>query len=209
MRSSKQTSERPRWFAQTLREVGAFFQVHVDTVGKWKATWMPAKESRGYNLSEIAKVRHQRLLESPQVAGVMQGGDEPNDLREARLENVREDTRGKKIANDSQQNELLPRAEVERALVNWSVRHRTPLLALADTFALRAPGNQKAEVKAWAKSEIVAALTRVRDMNITGTRLEDLILAEADRIRDERDAMQKSKKRRTARKKAMRTVTTS
>jgi hypothetical protein len=209
MRSSKQTSERPRWFAQTLREVGAFFQVHVDTVGKWRATWMPAKEPQGYDLSKIAVTRYQRLLESPQVSGVMDGGNEPDDLRGARLENVKEDTRGKKIANDAQQKQVLPRAEVERELVNWSIRFRTPLLALADTLALRAPGSQKAEVKAWARSEIVAALTGVRDMNVTGTRLADLIIEEAERIKSERDAKQKAKRQKTARKKATRTATTS
>ena len=91
--------------------------------------------------------------------------------------------------------------------MQWSIRFRTPLLALAGDLANRVPGNQKAVTKKWADDQIRMALQQVLDINVTGTKMDDLILAEADRIRAERDAEPIARLKKPSRKKAKRKAT--
>ena len=104
-------------------------------------------------------------------------------------------------ANDATDELLLNRNDVEGRLTQWSVRFREPLLAMAVELSNRVPGNMKSSTKHWARERVEAALTRVRDLNLTGTAMRDLIVREGRRIEAERKPKRKPKTpKKTAKK---------
>lgn len=179
------------WYAKSLAEVAKFFRVSLFTVKEWRA-WMPPKGPYGYDLAEIAERRYRRMQSSPQVSGVTGDGEMSDEdtlnLKAARLLEIQEHTRQMKLGNDADAGELLPKKEVEQRIVQWAVRFRAKLLAMATGLSNRVPGKLKASTKVWARNEIEATLRSIRDMQVTGATVEQLVLEEAAAIMESRKA---------------------
>lgn len=84
---------------------------------------------------------------------------------------------------------LLSAADVRRELVEWAVMLRTRIASIPDELAAVAPQELKAPTKRIAEASIRQALKNAYEAAVVGLdRVDDLILAEADRIRAERAA---------------------
>lgn len=177
-----------KWTVQSLREVAEFFGVSYTTVRKdWRAngTVPEEKPKDGYDLRQITKNHVEQ-----QVKVAQRTGSPNNELRDRKTghqaSKAAEEVRKIRRENDLAEGLLLSRDEVERYLVQWAIRFRTPLMRLPDKVASRVPGSMKAAVKAEVADDVRAALKMVRDQRLTESTIGKLIVAEAKRIKAEK-----------------------
>jgi len=184
-----------RWTAKTIAEIAEFFGVSQTTV---KTSWRPrdiVPTGPGpYDLKEITRAyvkredrnalagRTGRALSDSPPKGKGEGGLLIAKLQQ-QVEKLEEEKRKLRRENEAAEEALLDRTEVERYLVQWAIRFRTPLMRLPDKIASRVPGGQKAAVKAEVAADIHAALTMVRDQKLTSKMIRELVLEEAKRLK--------------------------
>ena len=187
--ASRSRADRPEWYARKIQDVADFFRLSYSHICKQRWFSEYAKTRKGYYLPDLAERRHGQVIRAPQALD--EDGGKPESIHAKKLEEAHENVRRKRRENDEQEAELLRRNDVERALILWAVRFRSPLLSLSTKIASLVPGSQKATAERMVKDEVRNALIQVRDMRINGEPVEKLILREAAAIRKERAATKK------------------
>lgn len=157
------------WIVATYGELAEFFGVSRDTIRTEWAVWMPGKNGR-WDIREIVKARHERLM-------ARRGGETIEDKEVARRTRLAEmgqaeaDERIKTLKADREAGRLLPAEDVQRQIVEWCVRIRTPLSALPDRMASIVPGEMKATIKKLAASQVQQVLKEAFDTGPLGEEL--------------------------------------
>lgn len=177
--------ERKPWIVDSLRDVSTFFNVGFDTIRKeWVSRGMPG-EHGNYDLSAIYHWKSQRPRD-PNNADLIVEDEVKRRTKHAEMLAAEEDARAKKLKNDENEGHLVVRADVRRQVVEWAVRVRTRIMSLPDRVAAIVPGEMKATVKKMASELVRVVLKEAFDSELASQSIEDMVLVEAERIREQR-----------------------
>lgn len=147
-------------------------------------------EPKHYDLSAIAQWREQDLKRQHN-RGASDDDAEADKLitRRIRAAELKEAEAGawlKQMRAEQAAGKLLPSDEVSRGVIDWAVRIRTPLLALADRITNHVPGDLKPITKRLVGDTVRLTLKEAHDQGPLGKPIEELILEQAEKILEQR-----------------------
>ena len=149
------------WWAKSIREIGLFFGVHTRTIDN--AKWKTDKTPRGYNLSEMAQLRHAAFVSQFQQS--LQGEEEadkdgPVSINEYKRRKEAALWRKEDLSNLARMGLLVRRDEVVDDLGARLAALRQQLVALPDEVAQAVAGNasEKAQAKAIVEERVAAMM---------------------------------------------------
>lgn len=157
--------EFPGHYASSIREVAWFFGVKAKTVESWRAAgWFPKKTKLGYDLREIAQLRYQRLLDSPQ-----RRNEDLHDSTKALEKEIKRIKRDKdQMALDEAAGKLVLIADVQQQLASWAVHFHEPLKEFASHLSNMVPGREKAAVVKQAEDLVQRCMQQIFDLTVGG-----------------------------------------
>lgn len=152
--------------------VAEFFGVSRDTVRQEWTAWMPGRPGH-WDLSEIAKARHERLQQ--RVGGeTLEDKEVLRRTRLAEMQTAEETARIAKFKADQLNELLLPADDVEREIVEWCGRISLPLTQLPDRISNLVPGELKAPVKKIVEAQVSLTLQEAFESGPLGDAIEDV-----------------------------------
>lgn len=159
------------WIVGTYAELAEFFGVSRDTIRQEWTAWMPGRPGR-WDIREIVKARHERALARGGIGDTLEDKEVARRTRLAEMGQAEADERIKTLRADREAGRLLPAEDVQRQIVDWCVRIRTPLSALPDRMASIVPGEMKATIKKLAASQVQQVLKEAFDTGPLGEEME-------------------------------------
>ncbi len=150
----------PEGCVNTLEQVAKAFGKSVRTVGYWVKDGMPVERDGTYNLKTIQAWRSTKAEKRGASGSLF------NQKTTWEIARLQEDVRKRKIDNDVKRGKLIPRATVEKELVNISLAMKRELLLLPNTVALKCVGQDARTIKTIVQGEVVNVLNRIAEAKI-------------------------------------------
>ena len=150
---------------------------------------MPGEPKR-YDLSAIA-VWLQQDLRRQYKRGRSDGESDDDQIsrrriRDAEVLDAEAGAQMRRMRADQMAGKLVSTSEVRSEVIEWCVRTRTPLMALADEITSIVPGEVQAHVKKKVTAAVRRVLKQAHDSAPLGMSFEEVVLAEAKRINEQR-----------------------
>lgn len=165
-------AKKNTWIVGTYAELAEFFGVSRDTIRSEWTVWMPGKPGR-WDIREIVKARHDRVQQRVGPNDTLEYREVSKRERVAEMLTAEHMERITRLKADQAEGKLLPAEDVQRQIVEWCVRIRTPLSALADRVANIVPGEMKGTIKKLVNSQVQLVLKEAFDTGPLGHEVDD------------------------------------